>query len=149
MSQIYYGFDLDDTLILTDHQADAQDLYLKINNVTFNSKMYDYFCFVRERYPDKVFILTSRPFQCKDQIKAIFNIANVYTNYKGFQTHEEIKRYFQNKHAASAKAVKQKMKVLTELQKNGNNIVIYFDDIVKAFADYNTNENIMVLAPLT
>lgn len=148
MSQILYGFDLDDTLILTDHQADAQDLYLKINNIRFNPKMYNYFCFVRERYPDQIFILTSRPFVCKDQIEQIFQIKKIYTNSQGFQSHEEITRYFQHKDTSSITSVQQKMKVLTQLQQNGN-IIIYFDDIVKHFAEYNSNENILVIAPFT
>lgn len=45
-------------------------------------------------------------------------------------------------------AVKLKLKILTELQQNGY-IIIYFDDIYSKFIEHNSNENILIVKPLT
>jgi hydroxymethylpyrimidine pyrophosphatase-like HAD family hydrolase len=143
---ILIGFDLDETLIHTNHDKDKLDLYTKINDITFNERTYNLFKKIYSKSKEKLFILTSRPPECKEQIKNIFGIDKVFTNNTGFRDKNDLDKNIDNIDLKTRLVIK-KLEFMENLSKDLE-YIIYYDDLYNIFWKLNKNIKIMVMKPL-
>lgn len=145
--RILWGFDVDETLIITNHELDKKSFYTTVNDIKFRHAMYELYTFMLKYNKKNMFILTSRPPVIKKQLSEIFKIETIYTNDIQFKTQQEFEIYNKDRYVFNLGCVEKKLLQLDALSNNAD-YIYYFDDLYKMFEKFNRNPKIKIMQPL-